>query len=290
MSHNSNGVPVATHEKGDNGFEEMTPRPHRDVQPPRPRLSTVQLIIAVSAAVGLMAYYWSRLDFSVVNEEVVTVPQTTPSLDACPGYSARVVETTSTGLTAHLHLSGDSCNIYGPDLQTLLLTVAYETGGLPFIPRFHIELMVNLICCVQTRVFMSKSPTVKVLATRFPNPSSLALRARVRPTVLISNSSTPSLLSLFRSFASRLKKCCSTRLGTLSYSSRNSCTSRHPFRSMQISMASESTLSLFDSQPKTQFAPHGQGLRLVCRRGQISIACTQFTSSIAPPALMAFSS
>jgi len=145
MSHNPNGVPVATHEKADNVVKETTPRPHHHVQPPRSRLSIVQLIIAASAAVGLMAYSWGRLYFPVVNEEVVIVPQPTPSLDACPGYSASVVETTSTGLTAHLHLSGDGCNVHGPDLQTLLLTVAYETGGLPFIPRFYIESMVNLI-------------------------------------------------------------------------------------------------------------------------------------------------
>ena len=132
MSHNSDGVPIATHEKGENLSKETTPRPHHEVPPPRPRLSIAQWIVGASATIGLLAFSWRNIDSPVVNEKVVVVPQSTPSLDECHGYSASVVETTSTGLTAQLHLYGDGCHVYGPDLQTLLLTVAYETGRLPF--------------------------------------------------------------------------------------------------------------------------------------------------------------
>lgn len=134
MSHKSdNGAPVAAHEKRDNESKETTPRPHPEVQPQRSRLSIVQLIVGASAAVGLLAFSWRNPNPPILTEEVVVVPQPTISLNTCPGYSASVVKITSTGLAAHLHLSGDGCNIYGSDLQTLLLTVAYETGGLPFI-------------------------------------------------------------------------------------------------------------------------------------------------------------
>jgi hypothetical protein len=133
MPHDSDSVPVAAHAKGDDESEETTPRPRPEVQPSRLRLSIPQLIVGASAVIGLLAFSWKSPDAPVVTENVVVVSQPPPSLDTCPGYSASVVETTSTGLTAHLHLSGDGCNVYGPDLQALLLTVAYETGGLPFI-------------------------------------------------------------------------------------------------------------------------------------------------------------
>ena len=131
MSHNdSDGVPVVTHEKEVDISKQAT-----QVQPPRFRLSLPQLIIGASVVVGLAAFSWRNwksLNALVVNEEVLVAPRLTPNLDACPGYSAGVVETTSTGLTAHLHLFGDACNIHGPDIQALLLTVTYETGGSHF--------------------------------------------------------------------------------------------------------------------------------------------------------------
>jgi alpha-glucosidase len=49
-------------------------------------------------------------------------------LGACPGYKASNVKTTSTGLTADLKLAGPACNVYGTDLDDLVLEVAYETG------------------------------------------------------------------------------------------------------------------------------------------------------------------
>jgi hypothetical protein len=49
-------------------------------------------------------------------------------LTACPGYKASNVHTTATGLTANLKLAGKACNVYGTDLDNLLLEVTYETG------------------------------------------------------------------------------------------------------------------------------------------------------------------
>jgi hypothetical protein len=138
MSQNSDGVPIATREKEDDHSEETTPRLHREVPPPRSGLSIVRLIVGASAAVGLLAFSWRNLGSPVVDEEVIVVPPPTPSLDDCHGYFASVVETTSTGLTAQLNLYGRGCRVYGPDLHTLLLTVAYETGGFPFhSPMLH---------------------------------------------------------------------------------------------------------------------------------------------------------
>lgn len=55
-------------------------------------------------------------------------------LAACPGYKASNVKTSATGLTADLKLAGKACNVYGTDLDNLILEVTYETGKLPCSP------------------------------------------------------------------------------------------------------------------------------------------------------------
>ncbi|KAF2752757.1 putative alpha-glucosidase [Pseudovirgaria hyperparasitica] len=49
------------------------------------------------------------------------------SLESCPGYTASNVLSSPNSLTAELSLSGDACNVYGTDIDSLLLTVTYET-------------------------------------------------------------------------------------------------------------------------------------------------------------------
>lgn len=46
----------------------------------------------------------------------------------CPGYTASNVEVSSSGLTADLSLAGEACNVYGEDLEDLILEVTYETS------------------------------------------------------------------------------------------------------------------------------------------------------------------
>ena len=48
---------------------------------------------------------------------------------ACPGYKAQNVSHTSTGVQARLRLAGAACNIYGTDLDDLILSVEYQTGA-----------------------------------------------------------------------------------------------------------------------------------------------------------------
>jgi hypothetical protein len=96
-------------------------------QPPHSRLSASQFIMRASAVVGLLAFSWRLPDIWAATNQFI-VRRTTPNLDACGGYSAREIRTTSTVLTAQLHFVNGSCNVYGPDLQTLSLTVTYETG------------------------------------------------------------------------------------------------------------------------------------------------------------------
>lgn len=55
--------------------------------------------------------------------------------DRCPGYTARGVKTSPTGLTAQLALSGPACNVYGTDIDNLELTVEYQTNS-----RLHVNI------------------------------------------------------------------------------------------------------------------------------------------------------
>lgn len=52
------------------------------------------------------------------------------ALDSCPGYSATDIKNDGTRLIADLVLNGKGCNVFGTDIQKLILDVVYETGGL----------------------------------------------------------------------------------------------------------------------------------------------------------------
>lgn len=97
-------------------------------QPPHTRLSASQFIMRASAVIGLLAFSWSLPDIWAATSQLIVRRTVTPNLDACHGYSASAIQATSTVLTAQLQFINGSCNVYGPDLQTLSLTVTYETG------------------------------------------------------------------------------------------------------------------------------------------------------------------
>ena len=117
---------LMTGEKEEGEFKETTlksfPR-----QAPLTRLSASQFIMRASAVIGLLAFSWRLPDIWAATSQLI-LRRTTPNLDACHGYSASAIQATSTTLTAQLQFINGSCNVYGPDLQTLSLTVTYETG------------------------------------------------------------------------------------------------------------------------------------------------------------------
>ena len=55
-------------------------------------------------------------------------PEAKNAQDVCPGYRATNVITNSIGLTATLTLAGIACNVYGTDIDTLDLTVEYQSA------------------------------------------------------------------------------------------------------------------------------------------------------------------
>ena len=117
-----------TREKEGAEFKETTSGSFTRQPPhPHPRLSALQFIMRASAVVGLLAFSWRLPDIWATTSQLI-VRRTTPNLDACRGYLASDIQTTSTVLTAQLQFINGSCNVYGPDLQSLSLTVTYETG------------------------------------------------------------------------------------------------------------------------------------------------------------------
>lgn len=55
-------------------------------------------------------------------------PEAVDAQSVCPGYSASSVVRTISGLTATLKLAGTACNLYGTDIETLNLTVEYQSA------------------------------------------------------------------------------------------------------------------------------------------------------------------
>ena len=55
-------------------------------------------------------------------------PQAVNPQSVCPGYTASNVIRTEYGLNATLTLAGTACNVYGTDIETLNLTVEYQSA------------------------------------------------------------------------------------------------------------------------------------------------------------------
>ncbi|KIM29882.1 glycoside hydrolase family 31 protein [Serendipita vermifera MAFF 305830] len=77
------------------------------------------------------------------------------NIDACPGYNATNVSNTRNGFKADLILAGPACNVYGPDIAKLTLSVTYETDN-----RIHMK------------VVDAAGPRYEVPESVFPRPSS----------------------------------------------------------------------------------------------------------------------
>ncbi|CZR69972.1 probable alpha-glucosidase precursor [Phialocephala subalpina] len=85
-----------------------------------------------------------RAIFTVPAEADASVPlipniydsNATNAQDACPGYTASNVQRTAYGLTASLSLAGPACNAYGTDIDSLNLTVEYQSED-----RLHVEIV-----------------------------------------------------------------------------------------------------------------------------------------------------
>lgn len=77
--------------------------------------ATAQFTVPASADEG--AYLIANVDD----------PQAVNAQTACPGYIASNVQDTASGFTATLKLAGEACNVYGTDVESLNLTVEYQS-------------------------------------------------------------------------------------------------------------------------------------------------------------------
>ncbi|KAL8650856.1 MAG: hypothetical protein Q9210_003582 [Variospora velana] len=70
----------------------------------------------------------AEVDIGVPLLPNINDPNATDAQTVCPGYNASNVKRTAFGLTATLHLAGPTCNVYGTDIETLNLTVEYQSA------------------------------------------------------------------------------------------------------------------------------------------------------------------
>jgi alpha-glucosidase len=66
--------------------------------------------------------------------------QAVDAQNVCPGYQGSNVQYSDTGLTADLTLAGAACNIYGTDIESLSLTVEYQTDS-----RLHVQIVPSYV-------------------------------------------------------------------------------------------------------------------------------------------------
>jgi alpha-glucosidase len=97
-----------------------------------------------SAATGASATTSFRAIFTVPsNADVgktlianIDDPQAKDAQSLCPGYKASNAKVSASGLTADLTLAGPACNVYGTDVDSLSLSVEYQTDQ-----RLHVNIV-----------------------------------------------------------------------------------------------------------------------------------------------------
>ncbi|PHH62097.1 hypothetical protein CDD81_7590 [Ophiocordyceps australis] len=113
--------------------------------------------------------------------------------DLCPGYQAFNVSENAFGLRADLILSGDPCDVYGTDVQHLVLTVAHETND-----RLHVKIqdVANRVYQVPEAVFprpggRSRAKGSTLGFTYSISPFSFSIIRRATGEVLFDTSRAP---------------------------------------------------------------------------------------------------
>ena len=72
--------------------------------------------------------------------------------DVCPGYKAFNVDRNAYGFTAQLTLAGPACNVYGTDIDTLNLSVQYQSED-----RLNIEIGPTYVDSSNTSFYVTPS-------------------------------------------------------------------------------------------------------------------------------------
>ena len=76
-------------------------------------------------------------------------PQAVDAQTVCPGYTASGVVRSPYGFSATLSLAGPACNVYGTDIETLNLTVEYQSAD-----RLSIKILPSIIDASNTSQYI----------------------------------------------------------------------------------------------------------------------------------------
>jgi alpha-glucosidase len=118
------------------------------------------------------------------------------SVDHCPGYNATNISNVNNGFNADLVLAGTACNVYGPDLQKLSLSVVYETG----VHYLIMSLQIHLNYLIDNRIHMKITDLTgsryEVPADVFPRPQ--AWNGNRSPNIRFEYTHAPFSFSIIR--------------------------------------------------------------------------------------------
>lgn len=96
-------------------------------------LATAQASTATTTSYGQLHSQAPDIDNGQSIQPTIDYSQAVDSQKVCPGYTASNVTHHDYGLTATLSLAGSACNSYGTDIESLKLTVEYQSAN-----RIHI--------------------------------------------------------------------------------------------------------------------------------------------------------
>lgn len=96
-------------------------------------LAAILFYLLVASTVGATNSPEAAKPFELYDDTGATLianiddPEAVDAQSVCPGYTASNVITTDYGFTAILSLAGPACNVYGNDIESLQLTVEYQS-------------------------------------------------------------------------------------------------------------------------------------------------------------------
>jgi len=126
------------------------------------------------------------------------------TLDSCPGYSAINIKNDGPKLTADLVLNGQGCNVFGTDVQTLKLDVAYETGMSTVLSYLFVVLRTTVDTRIHLKITDPAVARYQVPESVLPRPQSQQKISQHSAAIQFNFTASPFSFSIYRSSTSEI--------------------------------------------------------------------------------------
>jgi hypothetical protein len=120
-----------------------------------PLIPTRSLAQSVSPTTSYSSQFTvpSSADFGLPVLPSVQDPEAPDPQTSCPGYAASNVQSDANGFTADLQLAGQPCNVFGTDVESLKLTVEFQSDK-----RLNINIQPALMVSGYDSLIRTKNP------------------------------------------------------------------------------------------------------------------------------------